>query len=121
MVKMKGNNACATSKFSSERGKTPLYIENATEFLLEIQLAYFDIDLLSLNCKGCEYEVLKTLLSTNLVYHLRNIQFATHSKLAGLKDPVVRYCKIQELFSRTHIITYQYKFMWENWRRRDLT
>lgn len=120
MVKVDGNNACATSKFSGAGGKTPLYITNATDFLLKIGLGTFDIDLLTMNCEGCEFEALETILSTNVVNHLRNIQFATHSTIPGLKDPIQRYCNIQQLLMRTHRPTYQYKFIWESWRRRDL-
>ncbi|XP_045215420.1 uncharacterized protein LOC123565633 [Mercenaria mercenaria] len=121
MVKIEGNNACATSKFSSVQGETPLYVTNSTEFLLKIGLGLFDIDLLTMNCEGCEFEALETILSTTLVEHLRNIQFATHSTIPGLKDPIQRYCRIQQLLLRTHRPTYQYKYIWENWRRRDLS
>lgn len=121
MVKIEGNNACATSKFSGKGGETPLYIANATEFLLKIGLGLFDIDLLTMNCEGCEFETLETLLSTNLVEHVRNIQFATHSTISGLSDPIGRYCRTQQLLRRTHRPTYQYKFIWESWRRKDIS
>jgi hypothetical protein len=120
MVKIEGHNACATSKFSTARGETPLYVTNATEFLLKIGVGLFNIDLFTMNCEGCEFEVLETLLSTNLVNHLRNIQFATHSRISGLEKPIQRYCRIQQLLYRTHRPTYQYKLIWESWRRRDL-
>ncbi|XP_052794489.1 uncharacterized protein LOC128227730 isoform X2 [Mya arenaria] len=119
-VNIDGNNACATSKFAGQGGKTPLYITNATEFMMKIGVGVFDIDLLTMNCEGCEFEALETLLETNLVSHLKNIQWATHSTIGGIKEPIERYCRIQELLSRTHRPTYQYRFIWESWRRRDL-
>lgn len=120
MVKIEGANACATSKFLGVGGDTPLYIVNTTEFLLKIGVGLFDIDLMTMNCEGCEFEALETLLSTSLIKHFRNIQFATHSTIQGLTNPIERYCTIQELLSRTHRPTYQYRFIWESWRRRDL-
>lgn len=120
MVKIEGNNACATSKFSGKNGDTPLYITNTTEFLLKVGVGMFDVDLMSMNCEGCEFEALETLLSTNLVTHFKNIQFATHSTIEGLDRPLPRYCNIQQLLARTHTPTYQYKFIWESWRRKDL-
>ncbi|KAH3836281.1 hypothetical protein DPMN_109651 [Dreissena polymorpha] len=119
-VKIEGNNACATSKFSGMGGETPLYISNATEFMMKLGVGVFEVDLLTLNCEGCEYEALETLLSTSLVRHFRNIQWATHSEIPGIPDPVGRYCRIQELLSRTHRPTYQYRLIWESWRRRNL-
>lgn len=119
-VKIAGNHADATSKFSVIKGTTPLVIMNATEFLLKIGVGLFDVDLFTMNCEGCEFEVLEAVLSTNLVKHLRNIQFDTHSTIKGLRDPIQRYCRIQQLLLRTHRPTYQYKFFLENWRRHDL-
>ncbi|KAL3884947.1 hypothetical protein ACJMK2_025046 [Sinanodonta woodiana] len=120
MVNIEGNNACATSKFSGANGKTPLYITNATAFLMKLGVGLFDVDLLTMNCEGCEFEALETILSTNLINYIKNIQFATHSTLKGLENPLGRYCKIQELLRRTHKPTYQYRFIWESWRRDDL-
>lgn len=120
LVKIEGNNACATSKFSGAGGTTPLYITNATEFMLKIGVGIFDVDLLTMNCEGCEFEALEMLLSTNLVEHFKNIQFATHSTIPGIQKPLERYCAIQQLLSRTHRPTYQYKFIWESWRRRGV-
>ncbi|KAK3609952.1 hypothetical protein CHS0354_011783 [Potamilus streckersoni] len=120
MVNIEGNNACATSKFSGANGKTPLYITNATEFLMKLGVGLFNVDLLTMNCEGCEFEALETILSTNLINYIKNIQFATHSTLKGLENPLGRYCKIQELLRRTHKPTYQYRFIWESWRRDDL-
>ncbi|KAL4227653.1 hypothetical protein ACF0H5_013091 [Mactra antiquata] len=120
MVNIEGNNACATSKFSGKNGNTPLFVTNTTEFLLKAGVGMFDVDLMSMNCEGCEFEALETLLSTNIVEHFKNIQFATHSTIPGLKDPFPRYCKIQSLLARTHRPTYQYKLIWESWRRKDV-
>ncbi|KAL3885241.1 hypothetical protein ACJMK2_025329 [Sinanodonta woodiana] len=120
MVNIEGFHADATSKFLGSNGKTPLYIANATKFLMNLGVGLFHVDLLTSNCEGCEYEVLETILSTNLINYIKNFQFATHSTLKGLEDPLGRYCKIQELLRRTHKPTYQYRLIWESWRRNDL-
>ncbi|KAL3885239.1 hypothetical protein ACJMK2_025327 [Sinanodonta woodiana] len=120
MVNIEGVDGDATSKFTGSNGKTPLYITNATNFLMNLGVGLFDVDLLTTNCEGCEYEVLETILSTNLINYIKNFQFATHSTLKGLEDPLGRYCKIQELLRRTHKPTYQYRLIWESWRRNDL-
>ena len=108
----------ATSKFSNAVGDLPLLLVNATEFFLQIGIDIFEVDLLSVNCEGCEYEVLEAIISSSLVSRFKNIQFATHTTLPGIRRPIERYCKIQELLGRSHELTYQYRFIWESWRRK---
>lgn len=119
MVTLEGNNACATSKFSGKKGTVPIYIINAVDFFAGFGVGAFDIDLLTMNCEGCEYEVLETLLASNIIKSIRNIQWATHSTLK-MNDPIGRYCRIEQLLLRTHRPTYQFRLAWESWRRRDI-
>lgn len=120
MVKIEGNNACATSKFSGKGGNVPIFIVDATSFMTSLGVGTFDVDLLTMNCEGCEYEALENLLSSNIIERFKNVQWATHSLLDGMRDPIGRYCRITALLSRTHRPTYQYKFNWESWRRKDI-
>lgn len=124
-VSVTGNDGDATSIYKKETNNT----NNLTEILIRSVAEIFQdfkiccsnqIDLLTINCEGCEFGVIETLLENNLLVFVKNLQFATHSKLENLKNPVERYCRIQELLSKTHRITYQYKFVWESWRRKDL-
>ncbi|XP_062591894.1 uncharacterized protein LOC134253386 [Saccostrea cucullata] len=119
MVTPQGNNACATTKFSKKTGTVPIYIINAIDFLTDLGVGLIDLDLMTMNCEGCEFEVLETLVEFNLIEKIRNIQWATHTQIS-IHDPWGRYCRIQELLKRTHRPTYQYKFNWESWRRSDL-
>ncbi|KAK3577316.1 hypothetical protein CHS0354_008410 [Potamilus streckersoni] len=66
MVSIEGVNACATSKFSGN-GKTPLYITNATKFLMNLGVGLFDVDLLTTNCEGCEYELVPCCIICDLI------------------------------------------------------
>ncbi|XP_048729730.2 uncharacterized protein LOC125647080 [Ostrea edulis] len=120
MVNLEGNNACATTKFSKKNGTIPIYIVNVIDFLTDLGVGVYELDLLTMNCEGCEYEVLETLVRSNVIEKIRNIQWATHTKIS-IDDPWRRYCRIQELLKRTHRPTYQYKFNWENWRRNNVT
>lgn len=121
MVKVTGHDGDATSIFKKERGgNVPLKVINATNFFIKLGLGFYDIDLITVNCEGCEFDVLEAITSSSLVNHFKHIQFATHISLPGLKNPVSRYCKIQRLLSRTHSLTYQFKFTWESWKRIDL-
>ncbi|KAJ8303689.1 hypothetical protein KUTeg_018799 [Tegillarca granosa] len=70
-----------------------------------------------MNCEGCEYEVLETLVKTNMIFRFRKIQKGTHSSIKGLQHPFSRYCRIQEIMSWTHRRTYHDKLIWESWKR----
>ena len=96
-------------------------IVDTVKFMTNLGVNCIEIDLLTINCKGCVYEVLEAILGSTLIHSFRNIQFATHTKDYGrTADPVGRYCTIQQLLNRTHTLTYQFKFNLESWRRKDL-
>lgn len=121
-VNVVGHGGDATSVFieNNKKDSCLLRVYNTTEFLIRLGVSCFDVDLITINCEGCEYDILETLLSTNITQRFRHIQFATHPTLKHLKQPAERYCEIQEKLSRTHVISYQYKFCWESWTRKDI-
>ncbi|OWF40880.1 uncharacterized protein LOC110463239 [Mizuhopecten yessoensis] len=123
MVSIEGNDGDATSPFLAKTtdGTCSLKVVNTTVFLTTLGVGCYDVDLLTINCEGCEYDVLESILATSLINSFKHIQFATHTKLASLVDPVNRYCRIQELLKRTHRISYSYKFNWETWTRLNVS
>ncbi|XP_033760064.1 uncharacterized protein LOC117342161 [Pecten maximus] len=123
MLNIEGHDGDATSPFLGKTtdGTCSLKVVNTTAFLTKLGVGCYDVDLVTINCEGCEYDVLESLLATSLINHFKHIQFATHTKLQYLVDPVKRYCKIQELLQRTHRLSYSYRFNWETWTRRDIT
>lgn len=120
-AQLSGKGGEGTSKFSEAHGGTPLVLADTNEFFLKLgTITRFQVDLMSVNCEGCEYDLLEAILSSSLVTQFKNIQFAMHSTLLGLSNPIARYCQIQELLKRTHTPTYQYRFIWESWKRKDI-
>jgi len=120
-VSISGKNGDATSVFTMLKTNQTATIQlfNITEIFLGLGLSCLkELDLLTINCEGCEFEVLEELLKTNIILFIKNIQFASHTNLPRLKNSTERYCRIQMLLSRTHVISYQYKFIWESWRRK---
>jgi FkbM family methyltransferase len=76
------------------------------------------IDLLSINCEGCEYEIIFSLIDSGTIKLVRNLQFQTHYGL--IKHDVYYYCIIQQLLNLTHANTYRYHAVWESWTLRKL-
>jgi len=81
--------------------------------------AFFDrngigeIDLMKINIEGGEYELLEYLLDSGVTAKIRNIQVQFHDFVPNAET---RMKSIQERLSQTHSLTYQYEFVWENWR-----
>ena len=82
--------------------------------------AFFDengitqVDLMKINIEGGEYELLEHLLDTGLAAKISNIQVQFHDFVPNAE---ARMKAIQERLSKTHFLTYQYEFVWENWKR----
>lgn len=120
MINIEGKDGDSTSQWGrSGEGSCSLKIVSATQFFEKLGVGNFIVDLITINCEGCEYDLLETLLSTNFVYYFKNIQFGSHTTIKGLPDPVGRYCRLQQLLQRTHVFTYQHIFTWENWKLKD--
>lgn len=74
------------------------------------------VDLMKINIEGGEYELLPRLFEAGLVSRIKNIQIQFHELEPSSEARMHELCK--EL-SKTHSPSYQYKFVWENWVRRD--
>ncbi|KAK3103382.1 hypothetical protein FSP39_018843 [Pinctada imbricata] len=97
----------------------PLRQVNSTNFFLSMAVGFFEVDLLTMNCEGCEYDILDAILDSNLINYFRHVQISFHH-LNGLGDTLDRWCQYQQLLSRTHRLIYQYPLFWESWTRKDL-
>ena len=88
-------------------------ILNVVDAVKDIRKTATTIDLISMNCEGCELEVLPALISNNITHHFRIIQFATHTSL--LPDGTCIYCQIEQELAETHQTLYRYSKLWEAW------
>ncbi|CAF0895143.1 unnamed protein product [Adineta steineri] len=71
------------------------------------------IDLLSINCEGCEFEILPALILNNMTQYFRIIQFATH--LGLVPEASCIYCQIELGLEVTHQHLFHYTKLWEGW------
>jgi FkbM family methyltransferase len=102
-----------TSLFASEGDPISVDLVQAASFFREN--AINEVDLVKINIEGGEYELLEHLLETGLVRSLREIQVQFHD---CVPDAPRRMLRIQERLAVTHQPTWQFPFVWENWRRR---
>jgi len=73
------------------------------------------VDLLKINIEGGEYELLERLIETDDVSSIGNIQVQFHKVDDNSK---ARMNEIRRILAHTHIPTYQYDFVWDNWTRK---
>ncbi len=83
----------------------------ASNFITEHQIGM--IDLMKINIEGGEYDLLEHLLDTGNITKIVNLQIQFHEFIPFAAR---RMARIQDRLSASHELTYQYEFMWENWR-----
>lgn len=71
-----------------------------------------NIDLIKINIEGGEYDLLENLIEAKLIKRIKKIQIQFHDFVPNAE---VRMKKIQKQLEKTHHLTYQYEFVWENW------
>ena len=65
--------------------------------------------------EGGEFEFFEKILSSNLALKFDNIQVQFHD---FVPDSDSRMKQIQNELSKTHFLTYQFEYVWENWKRK---
>ena len=85
------------------------------DFLIKHKNNIKKIDLLKLNIEGSEYDVLEKLLNDGKIDIIENIQVQFHTFIDNCVD---RRNNIREKLKNTHIETYCYEFVWENWKKK---
>ena len=74
------------------------------------------VDLIKINIEGSEYELLESLIRSKEIAMIENIQVQFHNVA---DDSLLRMENIQRELKKTHEPTYQYKFVWENWKLKN--
>lgn len=104
----------SSSLFKNNSRSESVKTVNSSDFLKEKNIN--NIDLMKINIEGGEYELLENLISNGFIKKVKNIQVQFHDFVPNAKE---RMIKIQKELEKTHHLTYQYEFVWENWERND--
>lgn len=75
-------------------------------------LALTKIDLLKINVEGAEFDILEALILHDYVKKIDNIQVQFHNFVPDAEN---RRNILRTQLSKTHHLTYDYPFVWENW------
>lgn len=105
-------NGDSTSFNIESKNKVRCKVRSIVDFLNESNI--HEIDLMKINIEGDEFPLLQKLIQHGLVTMVKNIQVQFHSFVPNSYE--LRK-QIQEKLAKTHKITYNYEFVWENWER----
>jgi FkbM family methyltransferase len=106
-------DADGSSIFKSGSNGQKIRLVSADEYFKENGIE--NIDLMKINIEGGEYELLEHLVQCEHVKKIENIQVQFHE---FIPDAKLRMNRIKRDLEKTHYLTYEYPFVWENWRRR---
>jgi FkbM family methyltransferase len=102
----------ATSEFrTGSEDSSDCQIRSISEVLKEKR--YDALDLMAINIEGGEYELIDEIIRSEAHRKIRNILIQFHSSIPEYRS---RRAKIQNLLSETHVQTFCYDMVWENWR-----
>mgnify|MGYP003114191275 CR=1 FL=1 len=73
-----------------------------------------NIDLIKINIEGEEFPLLKYSIIKNITKKMKNIQVQFHTFINFSSQ---KRRAIQHKLKETHSLTYNYNFVWENWKK----
>jgi len=101
-----------SSVYIKTNQKEKIKVKSIKDFISEEKIS--NIDLLKLNVEGEEYNILESIIKNDLINIVSDYQIQFHELV---KDYENRREIIRNKLKDTHVETYCYKFVWENWRR----
>ena len=106
------HDGASSSLYLLEGEKEKIKLINFEEFIKSENIK--NIDLIKINIEGGEYELLDSILESNLQTQINNFQIQFHKMF---DDCEMRRNNIREKLSKTQRLTYDYTFVWENWEK----
>ena len=101
-----------SSSFYREDGDRELVqLKSFADTVVDLKIDH--IDLVKINIEGGEYDLLDHILYLRWQRNITDLQIQFH-KMDGRSED--RRQAIREVLSKTHVLTYDYPFVWENWR-----
>lgn len=105
-------NGDASSTLICRGHQEKIHIISIDDVMREQSLS--QIRLMKLNIEGAEYDLLDHMLDTGTINCVADLQIQFHQ---FAPNAIARRHIIRERLRQTHYPTYDYEFVWENWRR----
>jgi FkbM family methyltransferase len=102
-----------SSVYRSGGKKIRASLMDIVEFLKTSEIK--NVELIKINIEGGEYPLLKRMIESGVVKNCNDIQVQFHK---FYKNAEALRAEIQCCLQETHDLTYNYQFVWENWRRK---
>lgn len=109
-----GLSADGSSVYREAPQRELIQFDDVAAFFLEHRID--GVDLLKVNIEGGEYELLPRMIEAGLIGKIKHLQIQFHDIAA---DSAARMDGIRRDLAKTHSLTYEYRFVWEGWTRRD--
>jgi FkbM family methyltransferase len=88
-------------------------VKSIKDFIKENDIS--EIDLMKINVEGDEFPILNSLIESDLITIIKNVQVQFHS---FIPNSSIMRDEIHDNLRKSHDITYNYEFVWENWKRK---
>ena len=100
-----------SSVYGGGKGTETIQLRDFREVYKELNLSH--VDLLKINIEGGEFDLMDGIIESDLQKSIDNFQIQYHRFIKGC---VERRDKIRSVLGCTHRETYNYEFIWENWK-----
>lgn len=106
-------NGVASSLLVSNQHSQKVVLVDLIHFLESTGVS--TVDLIKINIEGSEFEILPYLIEIGKISSFKDIQVQFHD---FVPNAVQLRQSIRESLSKTHSLTYDYDFIWENWSKK---
>lgn len=101
----------SSSVFKSSGNLEEIELKAFNDFVFENNIE--KIDLMKINIEGGEFPLLENIVASPFISKIVNLQIQFHDFVENADQ---RMIAIQKQLSKTHDVTYQVEYIWENWK-----
>jgi FkbM family methyltransferase len=103
-------NEEGSSIYTDSQNTEKIELISFMDFVKEKEIT--KIDLMKINIEGGEYELLNSVIESGFIGNITNLKIQFHNIDASSRKKME---ELQRALAKTHELTYQYDFLWENW------
>jgi FkbM family methyltransferase len=113
-VQISDNTDSSSLYDSTAEATQTIMCKDIKEFIEENNITI--VDLMKINIEGAEYDLLERIIELGLLPKIKNLQIQFHRFIPNCEE---RRNSILDELSKTHECTWNYEWIWENWKLKD--